>query len=193
MSEKIERFSNGKKNQLSDLEKLFVSAYLISFNKSKAAKDAGYKGTNHGQRGIEIYSRPRVMAAINKHIKELVQKNDAEVGYLIQKAKQMLNFDPGQLLDEDGEVLPVNKLPESVRLVIVGVEIEERFDIQRGHKIRTYKYKFESRQGSLDKLFRFHAMYNDTLKLDTRHDIRVVYEKPPVTAQEPKTILSTQN
>jgi phage terminase small subunit len=57
---------------LVDKERLFVIAYCEHLNKSQAAIDAGYSENGAGNRGTELYYRPKVRKAISLYLKELI-------------------------------------------------------------------------------------------------------------------------
>lgn len=58
--------------ELQPKERLFVIAYCEHLNKSQAAIDAGYSENGAGNRGSELYYRPKVRKAISLYLKELI-------------------------------------------------------------------------------------------------------------------------
>lgn len=54
--------------KLLDQEKLFVEAYVVNFNATQAAKEAGYATATAGKRGHALLQRPRVAKAIEQRL-----------------------------------------------------------------------------------------------------------------------------
>lgn len=81
------------------------------------------------------------------------------------------SFDPAELYDSEGQIIPLHKLPPEIRLCIESVEYDEIFigvGKERKSIGRTGKIKSLSKGKALELLGRHQKMFTDNLKISGR-------------------------
>ncbi len=104
---------------------LFIETYLVNGgNATKAAIAAGYAAKGASRTGWRLLRTPEIA----KRCTVRAEKALFDAGLTTERwAKEMAciaHFDPGELYDAAGNVIPVHLLPEHVRRAIASVEIE---------------------------------------------------------------------
>ena len=72
-------------------QKLFVKNYLVHFNATKAAIDAGYAESCARVTGFENLANPNIKEAIQPYIDEIVKQTDDKRAYLIKFWQKMID------------------------------------------------------------------------------------------------------
>jgi len=144
-------------NELTGKQRLFVEAYLQCFNKTEAARRAGYKGDNVtlGAVGYENLKKPHIVELVEARIKEICMSTNEALAVLTVQA----GFDPGPFLVlEDGKDPSINlgKLRDA------GLMAAVKSIIPTAHGV---KIEFESRQGAIDKILRAQGAYHDRVDI----------------------------
>jgi phage terminase small subunit len=156
--------------ELTGKQRMFAEIYLQCFNKTEAARRAGYQGNNATLRniGCENFTKPNIRAYIEERMASACLSTDEALVLLANQA----TFDPGPylILDKDSPEIDLKKLRDagltgaikSITPTASGVKVE-----------------FESRQGAIDKILRAAGAYQD--KVDVTSDgkaltFKVVYE-----------------
>lgn len=162
----------------------FIDEYLKTSNATQAYLSA-YSKPNHsinkrtaGTNAYRLLKNAQIKAEIDKRL-QAVQAVPTEAAYSIASPMEVLEgytravrFDPGLLVDEDGQLLPVHKLPDSVRMELAGMEysevITEKSDGTEQNRIAKIKYKFPDKtkvRDSLCKVFNIGSDGNGIKKL----------------------------
>jgi phage terminase small subunit len=108
-------------------KKLFIERYLVNGNNAtEAAKFAGFSDKVACQQGFRLLQREDVKALLGRRAEEIVQDVQLTTERWAKEMACIGHFDPGELYDADGNLIPIHKLPEHVRRAISSVEIESR-------------------------------------------------------------------
>ncbi len=83
---------------LTKRQQLFRDYYLVSFNATDAARQAGYKHPN--QQGPELLKQPHIAAAIEERLGEVAMSANEVLARLTEHARS----DIGEFLDIDGNL-----------------------------------------------------------------------------------------
>lgn len=158
------------KQKLSVKQERFVAAYLAcDFNATEAARQAGYEPSRADVTGFELLQKPHIKAAIAKHTKKTLDKLDLSTERTLEYVARLAFFDPIDLFEDDGSLKLLKDMPPAARSVIAGLEVTELFDGATGEQKHAIglikKLKLTDRQGALDKLMRYHALYKDKVEL----------------------------
>lgn len=110
----------------------------------------------------------KVKELLSKHLDKTVKKIEVTTERIITEIAACALIDPADLLDDNGELLPIKQMPENARRAISELTIATDKD---GRTI--YKIKLVSKDGALDKLARIMNMYSE----ETQTDLHKVYMK----------------
>lgn len=124
----------------------FVREYLKERNATKAAMRAGYKRTSASVVGCRMLGKVNVAAAIHEgELKE--QAEDAEyIKKLKWQVRSIVEFDPMDLHDADGDILPMDQWPPEARAAIAGIEyVMKNAEAGDGKVDRVFKLRFWSK------------------------------------------------
>ena len=151
-----EESGNGR-DRLTGKQRLFVEAYLQCFNKTEAARRAGYQGDSVtlGAVGYENLKKPQIAEVVEQRLAEVCLTTDQCLALLASHA----SFDPGPYLIIEKGKDPAVDLQALKDAGLTGV-IRAIVPTRDGTRI-----EFESRQGAIDKILRALGAYQDKLDL----------------------------
>lgn len=117
---------------LTRLERAFADNFILTGNKKGSAIKAGVKAANAGVYAtrmlknvtLQQYLAPRMQ----KVSQQLTENFELNVERVLRELAAIALFDPGKLYDENGDLLPVNKMDEMTRRAIAGVDVKELCD-----------------------------------------------------------------
>lgn len=145
---------NGNGKRLTGKQRLFIEAYLQCFNKTEAARRAGYQGNYVTLRsvGYENFTKP--------HIREVIERRMEEISLATNEALALLTmhaiFDPGPFLKIDENGVPSFDIEKLRDAGLMGVVKSITFP-----RDGSVKYEFESRQGAIEKILKAGGAYKD--------------------------------
>jgi phage terminase small subunit len=161
------------KNQMKTIQVLnvrqerFVLEYLKDCNGTQAAIRAGYS-----RKGAEVHAHRllRNLQILNKiravHNRTL-QSAEVSVERVLREYACVAFFDPAKLFDSEGNLLPIDQMPEDARRALNGLESQEIFDFERGSKTHVgtlRKVRFASKIGALDALAKHLGILRDRVE-----------------------------
>jgi len=106
-------------------EEIFVNEYFVDFNASRAFRAAGYK-TDPSKDAHRVLSRPSVAKAVAARKKKMAEANDVSANRVIEELRRVGFLNARDLFDAEGNLIPVNKLPEAVAAAIHPTEVVQR-------------------------------------------------------------------
>jgi phage terminase small subunit len=127
----------------------------VDANGTQAAIRAGYS-----EKGAEVHAHrllrnPGILDKIRAVQNRALQCTEVSVERVLREYAYVAFFDPAKLYDSDGNLLPIQQMPDDARRAIAGMEIEELFDVDRGSKTRVgtlRKVRFAGKLAALDAL-----------------------------------------
>jgi phage terminase small subunit len=124
-------------------------------HQDEAYVEAGYRARGAAARvnASRLLTKANVRAALNEGRKRASEKAEVTAERILREEMRLAFFDPAGLVDKKGKFLPLHKLPEDVRRVIVGLEI-----IQQSKGALKFKYKFSDKGKSLERLEKYKGM-----------------------------------
>jgi phage terminase small subunit len=148
--------------KLTYLQERFVNNLLSGMHQDEAYVVAGYKARGASARvnASRLLTNANIQAALENGRKKASDRAVITAERILREEARLAFFDIAGLVDKKGKLLPLHKLPEDVRRVIVCLEI-----IQQPKGALKYKYKFSDKGKSLERLSRHLGMYNDKLNL----------------------------
>jgi len=172
-----------KKSKLSAQQHLFVLGILKGLSQKEAYVQAGYKsrGAAAEANSTRLRKKEKIKRAIESAQAEAAAAVKITQQRILEEESRLAFYDPADLFDVDGSLLPVNQLPENIRRAIVGVEVTKNAlgDLK-------FKYKFQEKGKSLDRLERIEGMFQpEKQELDLTGKIEIIDRYEP-TEQEIK-------
>jgi len=77
--------------------------------------------TIHSKASI-LASEDKVRARIKELQSQAIERNKATLDEVLMVLADIIRFDPAEMYDENGNLLPINKMPKKVRLCIQSFE-----------------------------------------------------------------------
>lgn len=166
---------------LSEMEVRFCYEFIAEPNRTKAAIRAGYSPNTARQKGSEVSLRPEVQAFIAILQAEYQAQLNVNVQRVLTERARVAFFDPIDLFDENGALLPIRDMDADARRAIASVEVQELFEgtgQDRKHIGNLHKIKLWDKGAALTALERHLGMYNDTLDVNvTVRTVRGILEE----------------
>lgn len=109
--------------KLTDKQELFAREYLKDLNATQAAIRAGYSEDSAASQGCENLIKPNIA----KRIAELKAERNEEVGvdaaYVLRRLVEIDQMDAADILDDEGNMLPISAWPKVWRTSLSGMDI----------------------------------------------------------------------
>ena len=142
------------KGQLTHKQAMFVQEYLVDLNASAAGRRAGFaESVSRVQCTLWVSKSKNLCPAKYHHVWDAVQealKARAEAVSitaqdLLRELHTMVSADMRDAYDENGNMKPVNELPEGIAKMITGVDVFEERGSEGNFLGYTKKLRFASR------------------------------------------------
>lgn len=110
---------------LSAKQKLFARAYIITFNATQAAKEAGYSEKTAYSQGQRLLKNVEIKKEIDLAKAERLERLQIDADYVLNRMVEIDQMDYAEILDEHGAFKPVDEWPLVWRQTIAGMDISE--------------------------------------------------------------------
>ncbi len=115
--------------------KVFVERWLTNGNNAtEACIYAGYSAKTAGVTSAQLMARDDVRALIGHRAARVLQTAVLSTERWAKEMAAIGHFDPGEMYDGDGQLIPLHKLPEHVRRAIGSVKTERRYEGKGEHR-----------------------------------------------------------
>jgi len=151
-------------HKLTDRQLVFVAEYLVDYNGARAAKAAGYKRPSHA--AARLLKTPHVKAAIQEQVRRDNRQRELTHEEILTQLYYLVTRDVGEMVDDEGAVLPVPLMSERARAVIDGLDQVVTIDLERGEKKVRTRLRLSPKLGAVDL-----AMKHKGLLAPERHQI----------------------
>ncbi len=142
--------------ELTEKQEAFCQSYLIDFNGSRAAKDAGYSAESSAQEASRLLTNVKIQSRINALRVEMGKGFNITRERIAQEYARIAFFDIRKIHDEDDALKPVKEFSDDEAAAIAGIETEDIWDRDvEGNRIkigRLRKVKVTDKRGALDSL-----------------------------------------
>ena len=146
-----------KEKPLTPMSKRFVSEYLIDFNATRAAKDAGSTARNLSQAGYDLLKKPEIRASLADRAAELLEKAEFTQEQVVKLMANMASYDIGEIAKANiKNSTDIAKLPRYLRDAITGWKYDANNNLT---------LIFADKSKALDQLARYFGIYNDKLEI----------------------------
>jgi phage terminase small subunit len=152
---------------LNHKQQLFVKEYLIDQNGSRAALAAGYSSNKRAAavRAQRLLTRRDIRHAINVALQERQDEVEYRAVDVLRGLKEIADADIARCYDERGDVLPLHKIPKSVRKTISSIETVVTYKTSKsGKRIATgaiKKLKFWDKTKALELSGKHMKLFTD--------------------------------
>jgi phage terminase small subunit len=163
------------KPRFTDLQKRFIDYYISTLNAYESAKRAGYKGNYDTLRntGSENLAKPYIRQEVDRRLAEMIPSPNETLTRIGEQARGSIE-DFLRIHDDFGNVLSMETAKERGKLHLVKKYKETkstRRDKDGGEYITIRKeVELYPADSALDKLMRYHSLYNDKTRLLTWQD-----------------------
>lgn len=143
-----------------DPNKNATAAYRKAYPKCKSDKAASEAASRLTSRNV------KVQAYLQEATDKAMKKFDVTEERIIQELACIAFLDISDLMDDQGGLLPIGKIPEHARRAIAGMDLEELFDGKgedRGFAGLLKKLKITDKKGALELLGRNKKMFTDKI------------------------------
>lgn len=146
-----------------DRIELFAREYVKMGARHGAIRAActavGIEGVNAGG----FFRRKDVQARISELLIERYGELDITAKKVMEEMGAIAFFDPGELFDEHGSLMPIHQLPPRVRAAIASLDLESRVQMYGDEPVpvHTIKIRFHSKNEILKTLAQHFKLIND--------------------------------
>lgn len=152
--------------KLTPKQALFISEYLIDGNATRAAIAAGAPAAGAHVAGARWLKGDKVAAAIAEAHGRRAAKLEVNAERVLAELAKLAFYDPADLFDEKGRLLPITRLDDISRAAIAGIEVETR---ERGGSPSVLsKVKLADKGLNLERLGRYLKMFTDKVEHNGR-------------------------
>lgn len=111
--------------RLTDKQQMFVKEYLIDLNATQAAIRAGYSEKAANREGGRLLSNVDIQNAIQEAQKSRNKQVQVDAEYVLKRLVEIDNMDVADIVNADGDLLPVEVWPEAWRKSISAIDIQQ--------------------------------------------------------------------
>lgn len=170
-------------NRLTDKEQAFVDHYIITLNGTQSAINAGYSENSARQIASENLSKPHIRAAIDKKLRKLTMTADETM----KRLSDMASGDMTQYITIQGELdLEAIKKDNKGHLLKKYKHVKRTIRHKNGDEteIEHNEFEFYPADGAIDKLMRYHSLYNDKVTLDWKDEVIQLVNDGRITREQ---------
>jgi len=120
---------------LTTRQRRFAEHYAMSGNGAESARLAGYAYKIARISAQEVLSNPNVVALVDELRKERLEQLGVRPDRVLEELSASAFLDPKDIFDEDGDLLPVRRMPKVTRRAIKKIRIRKHFDKKTGEQI----------------------------------------------------------
>lgn len=146
---------------LNNRQRLFVEAYLKTWNATKAARMAGYAKDSASVQGFRLLRNEKIQAAIRARVTEIAMGTDEVLIRLAQHARASF----GDFIDPDSLSIDLRKAAKAKRLHLI-----KKFEVttitRDDTQIETVKLELYDAQAALVHLGKHHGLFKDRVQID---------------------------
>jgi phage terminase small subunit len=143
-------------DQLTDKEAMFCQQYLVHFNAKRALREAGY---SDGMLAHNIMKRPIIKRYISILQDDLIDRLKVSQERVITEIAASAFFNPADLYDEQGKLLPATSLPSHAVRALKKIREKVLQVGDNGEKILERQYEMNDKLGALDMLAKHLGLY----------------------------------
>lgn len=178
-----------KNGKLTAKQRAFINHYIVTMNATEAARLAGYDATYDTLRsiGAENLAKPNIKAEIEKRMEKLAMPSYE----VLKRLSDMASGNLTEYLDDNGNVdIEAIKRDGKGHLLKKYKRIKRTMTL-KGVPIGEEEYleaEMYPADGALDKLMRYHSLYNDKVVHDLSAELLDMLRTGKLTPQEARAL-----
>lgn len=155
----------GSKMSVTQRRKLFAEAYMANGqNATQAAITAGLSAKTAYSTGPRMLENAEVQQIINERSREVAEKAELTTNGTLGALKQIMDFDPAEMYDANGSMIPIHKLPKHVRMALqsmkgTSLHLDATDDSEERLLFLPSEIKAYSRLDAIDKAMRHLGLF----------------------------------
>ena len=150
-------------NNLTLKQKIFIASYAANHNGKQAAIEAGYAASSAKDAGSRLLKHPEIQRGLNRTSINVMKKMRVTIEDIAEELSLLAFSNIRDCYDDDGNLMPVHKLPREVTACIS--EVTETMG-KNGQK--SWRYKMDGKTKNLELLGRYHQMFVDKIEVTTK-------------------------
>lgn len=153
---------------LSEKMKLFCRHYIINFNATASARDAGYAEGSAHAKGLELKNHPICARYIELLMQNRLTRLEISADRVVTELAKIGFFNIKSIYDDDGNLIPIKDLPPNVSAGIS--KIKEKVlmtDNETMAKVLEREYQFHNKVEALRDLGKHTGIYEKDNKQKT--------------------------
>jgi len=155
--------------KLTKKQRVFVDEYLVCFNASQAAKNAGYKAKNARQTGHENLTKPYIKSEIECRLAEIHMSSEEALKLLADMARG----DIGQVMDITSIGFNLNmKRAQDLGLTKIIKKVKQKTttyiakkESEEDREVTELEIELYDAQAAIDKVLRVHGSYKNNIDI----------------------------
>lgn len=141
-------------------KELFVAEYLKDLNASAAALRAGYSPKTAASQGGRLLQSVEVRQAIDAAMTKRAERVNVQADDVLRELASVGFIDIGEAFDDEGSLLPLKKMPASVRRAVSSIETSSQV-LDDGKAVFVTKVKFWDKLKALELIGKNLKMFTD--------------------------------
>lgn len=135
--------------------------FVVEYKKTgDIAEACGLSGLSNGRAKMLIETHPE----LREDISLLLAKCGVTPELVITELRRIASYDPKQMLDANGNVLPMQQWPEDLTRAVSGMDVSRR-EYRDDSTETTHKPRFADKLGPLKELARMSALASDRVEI----------------------------
>lgn len=155
----------------------FVKEYLVDLNAKQAAIRAGYTVKTAESQGSRLLAYAKVSKAVQEAQAKRLNKLEITAERVLAELARIGFSDPRELFDADGQMKPIQDLPDDTARCIASVEVTRETTRRNGDKTETEtvtKIKHWDKNRALELLAKNLGLLKDRIQFEGIPSFRVV-------------------
>jgi len=139
---------------------LYVEYRIAGYPKREAAKQAGYAKKSAHNAAMRLEQHQNIQQAINQGLSHQQYRIRYEADDVVREMCRIAFSDFRQAFDENGDLKPLNEMPEEVAKAIQSVKIS----VHEEGQVQVKDIRFWDKTKSLEQLGRHFALFTDNMR-----------------------------
>lgn len=134
---------------------LFAEAYLANGGNGKAAAlEVGIRKSNAQQWASRAMKNREVAKRVSEAREASAKRFRLEADQVLAQLAAVVYFDPREMVDDAGNLLPIKQWPDQVAAAVASFEVDELLDDEGVVKSRVRKIKILDKNSAIEKAMR---------------------------------------
>ena len=156
---------------------MFASEYAKSFNAKESAIKAGYRRHSASVIGSQLLTKPKIQDLIRLKTSKRMERVELTGDFVLKELVNVAGLDMKDALDDNGNMLSVNEMPEHVTKAMQSIEINENHTTSGQFVGYTKKIKLWDKIKALEMLGKHLRLWADRVEVTAAPDLLEALEQ----------------